>query len=707
MRAFVVGLFVLLACGVPRGLAAAPAPGLTEVVARQAAVRARLMTDDPPSEREVRAVEADLIDLLRQAPDAPAVADSLGQLYQDWYQVFSEPAPALLDLVEHARDPAELARRLRGAGRSGPAIVRIVLAALAARPADPVLWKLAADSSYPNVWKAAFLEEAFRRLGSDASDTAVAVAGEWLGVELRDGLAAEALADLRSLPPAVRARIVSGPLPKAQGDFPGPAWWAPRDLRLELAIAHILAGSREQALALDDGKALPEPAGEWLAPPPASGPPPPVLDGQWAARRLVDRWLRPTKEDPFERLTTALASSQRWGNNLGWHLLLGRLARREGYPAVAAYADQQAFYQAGSGDGDLPESVHLPTRVRATLRRLATAREGLLRSLQNEVPGASELGAAKIHFEERLLPAPAMAAKEAAGQAEGVDWSVPSQLASSLVRKERDGDRAVALGISREYDADRQNSDGGYWVYLSEDRGKTWSAPLYTGLRVGSPYRVRGGSAIPMLDGDRLQLEVVTREPDPDRITPPPYYFGPGKILERAKVIEISLANLRRDSDGDGLTDIVEQRLLTDPEDPDTDNDGLPDAADPMPGVPFVESAEAASRAAAIASIFEEIAGWDPQAYKLGESPARRETEVLIADPALFTGFQPVRRTIVINEADRDVLGLKVNTFLKIFFDHSGRRAFVIWAGYYKGGQMRLEESGGVWKRGMVGQWIA
>lgn len=45
----------------------------------------------------------------------------------------------------------------------------------------------------------------------------------------------------------------------------------------------------------------------------------------------------------------------------------------------------------------------------------------------------------------------------------------------------------------------------------------------------------------------------------------------------------ISVADVERDSDGDGLTDIEEQRLGTDPLNPDTDGDGIPDGADPCP----------------------------------------------------------------------------------------------------------------------------
>ncbi|HES58353.1 MAG TPA: hypothetical protein ENO21_02875 [Firmicutes bacterium] len=45
----------------------------------------------------------------------------------------------------------------------------------------------------------------------------------------------------------------------------------------------------------------------------------------------------------------------------------------------------------------------------------------------------------------------------------------------------------------------------------------------------------------------------------------------------------LSLAELRRDSDADGLTDVMETLLLTDPHSADTDGDGRADAADAAP----------------------------------------------------------------------------------------------------------------------------
>jgi len=54
---------------------------------------------------------------------------------------------------------------------------------------------------------------------------------------------------------------------------------------------------------------------------------------------------------------------------------------------------------------------------------------------------------------------------------------------------------------------------------------------------------------------------------------------------ESASPTEVDLAEISRDRDGDGLSDLVEKRLTTDPNRPDTDGDGLGDAEDPQPDV--------------------------------------------------------------------------------------------------------------------------
>jgi len=77
--------------------------------------------------------------------------------------------------------------------------------------------------------------------------------------------------------------------------------------------------------------------------------------------------------------------------------------------------------------------------------------------------------------------------------------------------------------------------------------------------------------------------------------------FGAGETLtftftgaQGARNLQISLLDVNRDSDGDGWTDMEEARLETDPHDPDSDGDGVPDGADvcPLYAAPKAEASD-------------------------------------------------------------------------------------------------------------------
>jgi hypothetical protein len=58
------------------------------------------------------------------------------------------------------------------------------------------------------------------------------------------------------------------------------------------------------------------------------------------------------------------------------------------------------------------------------------------------------------------------------------------------------------------------------------------------------------------------------------------------RLTPERRDLQIPLLDVNRDSDGDGWTDIEEGRLETDPHDPDSDGDGMPDGADVCPLYP-------------------------------------------------------------------------------------------------------------------------
>jgi len=76
-----------------------------------------------------------------------------------------------------------------------------------------------------------------------------------------------------------------------------------------------------------------------------------------------------------------------------------------------------------------------------------------------------------------------------------------------------------------------------------------------------------------------------------------------------AKTITLSLADLRKDSDGDGLTDVVETRLGLDPHKADTNGDGVTDSKDPNPLTPPIKSQTDRNRI--LQTIFTALFGGD------------------------------------------------------------------------------------------------
>lgn len=128
---------------------------------------------------------------------------------------------------------------------------------------------------------------------------------------------------------------------------------------------------------------------------------------------------------------------------------------------------------------------------------------------------------------------------------------------------------------------------GGISVAYSSDAGKTWDY-YYTGLTQSDPLFVKWYSKYPLIDDDgNIQIEACMT-----KLVLSPLFSNPGyKVTKDGLLLSIDMKTLRMDSDGDGLTDIEETKLRTDPHNVDTDNDGVPDNLDlnPRCNVPRTE----------------------------------------------------------------------------------------------------------------------
>ena len=119
------------------------------------------------------------------------------------------------------------------------------------------------------------------------------------------------------------------------------------------------------------------------------------------------------------------------------------------------------------------------------------------------------------------------------------------------------------------------------WVAYSSDGGESWEY-YYTGIVQRQPIFVKWYSKLPLIndEGD-LQIEACLLRQMSSYILP---FGSPGfNVPKDGLLLTLDLKTLRKDSDGDGLTDIVEARFRTDPDKADTDGDGVPDNLDLNP----------------------------------------------------------------------------------------------------------------------------
>ncbi len=151
----------------------------------------------------------------------------------------------------------------------------------------------------------------------------------------------------------------------------------------------------------------------------------------------------------------------------------------------------------------------------------------------------------------------------------------PTGVTGGMVKK-----RKVVVYRSYKLDPRSEIGDAGYRVSIADGHGKTEDLSL--GLSQMRPYVIVQNDHLPLLDGDVLQVAADVREIDDKSITFPPVGLH-AKRQKQGLMLRCPLADLRRDSDKDGLTDLEEARLATDPADPDTDHDGLADGVDPAP----------------------------------------------------------------------------------------------------------------------------
>jgi hypothetical protein len=448
---------------------------------------------------------------------------------------------AFLDTLDPAEGPPLLNLLLRDAFWSlhrhlGPFVARVEAAA-PLPPGTRLLWAMVTAENGQDPIPA--LRAVWAALpASGASDTTRrAVAAEILAAAGdRQGDADAFAAFAAALPAALRAEFEAGPRPAGRlvldtVELDTEAL----DLRPALAVARALAGDAKAALHLAEQPVARPPGGAFVRVPAAGGP---ALVRARFGRDARSAWDR------------AVGLTRYGGGDSP--SLEGRLKRE---------IITRAGFLPGPGRWAAPPGP--PDALTAALaERLAAPALTVFREVEPPTPAADAT------------------LTDAAG------LTLPPGFRALFAESRGAAQTGVAVvATSRALDPTGEVTFGGYWRLESADAGQHWAPPLYLGLREVRPYALglHGASPQPApAAGDAIVVpaRALPLEEASIRLPPVDLRFGP----ERPGLwLSARREDAARDTDADGLTDLFEDRLGTDPRAADTDGDRLGDAEDPSP----------------------------------------------------------------------------------------------------------------------------
>lgn len=433
----------------------------------------------------------------------------------------------------------------------------------------------------------------------------------------------------------------------------------------------------------------------------------------------LDHWLNNRDADPYPIAEATLSGSGMIGRQAS-SAVLCRVFPKQDYPDVCPQGHNDAF---------LSDTSTKPAELAVTEAALDQAIPDL-KALRASILGAHDasphdragrlsrgtVAAVSPGFAEQPIPK----AYLGSAQPTPIKGLAPLPAGFEPVRIEQAGQRVVAISVSQTYDPTGEVSRGGYWVHISSDGGKHWEKPLYTGLADRFPYVVASASRFPLMADDTLRLAVDVSEIDTASITYPPVALRSRRHAKNL-YLTVPLEALRRDSDGDGLTDVAAHHLLLDRPIGTTvtpfivGSDYRADCrAAPSPEklavLGLLNRVTGPSNAAIVEPVDRAsnqiMTGWQRAAA------ARNQPIFLLGQPEDYRCLAP-KRLIIVYQPD-DITAIERFTpdfhaleLPPIVFNRTRDRGYVRWSTGWAGGTFRLRLVNGSWQFDTIESWIS
>jgi hypothetical protein len=701
--------------------------------------------DDPWAEltpEEVQRALDSYLEAAHEAPGSPAVLTAILTLPQSYLLPAQEYEARVLEALDAAPAPVETALQLSRMGE-GSGGWNVSLATLAVSRQPEALPRALEALGLGESGREAtlFYFAAFQALRArQDGDFPTALAERLLRNLLAQQQPSLAVELVQQFPAQVREELLAGRwtvrdsrrLFSTEGERVEEV--PPRDLRPGLSAALLLGGDTRAAA-------------DWFA---RAAPVPSNLREQGedcvpeVHHALLAFHLKPVPgADPFPLLVVDARCS--YVLTYPWNVLLAQ-ALQSRYPGeVRAHLSHEV--ESDRKVDEPPLRAHLSfldgaraifeAADKARLARLESTLAALPKQARSSTP-AAEPDPVASRIRELLATPPASPftehpLSEAPKPSSAPRWSpLPSGFQPPpgfhTVRAERSGKRVLVLALSQRLDPVGEVSGGGYWLLDSQDGGRTWSSLLYLGLRQYRPYELAKKSSLPMLDGDTLRLAASVRELDEQSITFPPIHLST-KREKKNLFLQARLSELQKDTDADGLPDLIEERFLTDPKAADTDADGLSDGEDPLPQVPAIqrgkESPEARLLMAFLARLKqgeevlkglevglpdEDGPGDEPRLPKGTTPESRYDATFLEMDRGALRGVQQASRTLVLTSEElaraEERFGGFFGLSVELLFNAAGDQALISWGEQWRGGRYLARLENGQWVFQSLSQWI-
>ena len=159
----------------------------------------------------------------------------------------------------------------------------------------------------------------------------------------------------------------------------------------------------------------------------------------------------------------------------------------------------------------------------------------------------------------------------------------------NILKYEKKDNIEAFIYTDYEYEALFYGGGPGIWIAYSENSGKDWKY-YYTGIVQMQPVFVKHYSQRPLIkDKNKLEIDACLFRQLSEFSHPIGADF---ECVKDGIYLVFDINVIAKDSDGDGLTDILEDKLYLDKYNKDTDRDGISDNLDMNPRVHYPRTEE-------------------------------------------------------------------------------------------------------------------